>query len=134
MNETIKLEFKGRDRELRFGIGPSRILCEDKGITVTDMNTIDINELIQDLVVASLKYECFSAGTVPDFNKWEVYQWITDMEQETFQRIFDIFLKTRIVGKSIYDVYLKSLEEGEGDHAGDHTGSPQQKKNRPGMI
>ena len=48
VNETIKIEFKERMRELRFGIGPSRILCEDRGISFSDMHEITINELIQD--------------------------------------------------------------------------------------
>ena len=113
VNESIKLEFKGRVRDLRFGIGPTRILCEDRGINVSEMQNLDLNELIQDLIVASLKMECLVSDTEVDFNKYEVYQWITDMEQETFQQIFDIFIKTRTVGRSIYDTYLKNLEKGK---------------------
>jgi len=115
VNESITLNFKERDRVLRFGIGPTRILCEDRGISAADMQKIDINELIQDIIVAALKFECLVSGTIVDFNKWEVYQWITDMEQETFQQIFDIFLKTRVIGKSIYDRYMKELEKNAGE-------------------
>ena len=132
VNESIKLEFLGRERVLRFGIGPSRILCEDKGITVTDMNTLDINELIQDLIYASLKFECYVNGHTVDFNKWEVYQWITDMEQVTFQQIFEVFIKTRTVGKSIYDVYMKNLEAANQPRM--DTPEEEEKKNKPGMT
>jgi len=114
VNESITLNFKGRDRVLRFGIGPTRILCEDRGLSAADLQTLEINELIQDIIVAALKFECLVSGISIDFNKWEVYQWITDMEQDTFQQIFDIFLKTRVVGKSIYDRYMKELEKNSG--------------------
>lgn len=127
VNETIKIEFKGRERELRFGIGPTRILCAEKGITVTDMQTIEINELIQDLICAALKFECYLSDHSIDFTKWEVYQWITELEQETFQQIFDVFIKTRTVGKSIYDMYLKNLETNEQAES-------DEKKNKPGTI
>jgi len=114
VNESITLNFKGRDRVLRFGIGPTRILCEDLEIKPSDMQDLDFNTFIQDIICASLKFECLLTGSVVDFNKWEVYQWITDMEQDTFQQIFDIFLKTRILGKSIYDKYLQELEKNSG--------------------
>ncbi len=129
VNESIKLEFKGRIRDLRFGIGPTRILCEDRGINVSEMQNIDLNELIQDLIVASLKFECLVSGSEVDFNKWEVYNLITDMEQETFQQIFDIFIKTRTVGRSIYDTYLKNLEKGK-----DAGVKAEVKKNRRGTT
>ena len=129
VNESIKLEFKGRIRDLRFGIGPTRILCEDRGINVSEMQNIDFNELIQDLIVASLKFECLVSGSEVDFNKWEVYNLITDMEQETFQQIFDIFIKTRTVGRSIYDTYLKNLEKGK-----DAGVKAEVKKNRRGTT
>jgi len=131
VNESITLNFKERDRVLRFGIGPTRILCEDRGISAADMQKIDLNELIQDIIVAALKFECLLTGSAVDFNKWEVYQWITDMEQETFQSIFDIFLKTRVIGKSIYDKYLKEVEKNSGIKAGEPA---DEKKNLPGTI
>lgn len=111
MNETIKLEFKGQTRTLRFGIGPSRILCEDKNISVSDMSSLDINELVQDMIYASLKFDSLLQGKEPDFNKYEVYEWINNMSQETFQNIFDVFVKTRTIGRSIYDTYVESLEK-----------------------
>jgi len=109
VNEAIKLLFKGRERELRFGIGPSRILCEDKGITVSEMHALDINELVQDMIWSSLKFECLVHGKEIDFNKYEVYGWINDMSQETFQQIFETFIKTRTIGRTIYDTYLENL-------------------------
>lgn len=116
---------------MRFGIGPSRILCEEKGITVSDMHTIDINELVQDMIYASLKFECLMNDLEVDFNKYQVYQWISDMEKETFQQIFEIFINTRTLGESIYSLYLKNLEKTQGDH----TGLPlQEKKNKRGTI
>jgi len=129
-NETIKLEFKGRIRELRFGIGPTRILCEELDIQPSEMKDLDFNTFIQDIISASLKYDCLLTGVPIDFTKWEVYQWITDMEQETFQQIFDIFLKTRIIGKSIYDRYIKELDK----NAGQTTDSLDEKKNSLGTI
>ena len=138
VNETVKIEFKDRMRELRFGIGPSRILCEDRGITFADMHAISINELIQDIIYASLKFECLLKSEPIDFNKWEVYQWITEMEQETFQQIFEVFIKTRIVGKSVYDVYVKNLEElNKEDNDESNRNSPDpdaEKKNKPGTT
>ncbi|MCX7099919.1 MAG: hypothetical protein NTX38_00085, partial [Methylobacter sp.] len=95
LNDAIKLEFKGIVRTMLFGIGPSRILCDDKGITITDMQTLDINELVQDMVYASLKFDCLLKDDEVDFNKYEVYQWINDMDQATFQKIFETFIKTR---------------------------------------
>jgi len=127
INEAIKLEFKGRIRELRFGIGPSRILCRDRGITVSEMHTISINELIQDIICASLEFECYINEQPVDFNKWEVYQWINDLDQETFQSIFEVFIKTRTVGQSVYDVYMKNLSQADGE-------APDEKKNKRGMI
>ena len=135
--ETIKIEFKERMRELRFGIGPSRILCEDRGISFSDMHEITINELIQDIIYASLKFECLLKGEAIDFNKWEVYQWITDMDQETFQRIFEVFIKTRVVGKSVYDVYMKTLEDQNGAIEEANRNSPDadpEKKNSRGTT
>lgn len=111
--EAITLEFKGRQRQLLFGIGPSRILCEEKGITVNQMHTLDTSELVQDIIFASLKFECYLNDKPVDFNKWEVYQWINDMEQATFQAIFDIFIKTRTVGQSIYGNYMKNHQRDE---------------------
>jgi hypothetical protein len=128
VNEAIKLGFKGRARTLRFGIGPSRILCAEKGITVSDMQSIDINELVQDMIHASLKFDCLLKGEEVDFNLYEVYQWINDMEQSTFQNIFEIFIKTRTVGQSIYDLYLKNLEKAQGEE------SKAEKKNKHGTI
>jgi len=110
-NETIKLEFKNKERTLHFGIGPSRILCEDKGITVSQMHTLDPSEMVQDMIHASLKFDCFLKNEEVDFNIYEVYQWINDMEQKTFQRIFEIFINTRTIGESIYSVFLKSQEK-----------------------
>ena len=58
VQEKFTLDFKGRQRTIRFGIGPSRILCQNKGITISEMNTVDVNELIQDMIVASLEFDC----------------------------------------------------------------------------
>jgi hypothetical protein len=123
MNETINLDFKGKTRKLRFGIGPSRILCEEKGIPVSDMHTLDINELVQDMIHASLKFDSLLQGLEPDFNKYEVYEWINDMAQETFQKIFEVFIKTRTVGRSIYDTYVENLSKLAQDQ-----GEPQEEK------
>ena len=75
------------------------------------MSTLDINEIVQDMIYASLKFESLLQNKEADFNKYEVYEWITDMDQDTFQKIFEIFVKTRIVGRSIYDVYMDNLEK-----------------------
>ena len=137
LNEAIKLEFKGKVRNMLFGIGPSRILCEDKGITVTDMQRLDINELVQDMIYASLKFDCLLKGEAVDFNIYEVYQWINDMEQATFQNIFEIFIKTRTVGQSIYDLYLKNLEKaqkGDGENGRQGEEAIKEKKNKAGTT
>jgi len=132
MNEAIKLSFKNKERTLLFGIGPSRILCEDKGITVTGMQGLDTNELIQDMIFASLKFDCFLKNEEVDFSKWEVYKWINDMEQDTFQRIFEVFIHTRTLGQSIYSTWIKNLEKEQGSHEGQP--QPAKKKTRRGMI
>jgi len=132
--EAIRLKFKGRERVLLFGIGPSRILCEDRGITVTDMHTIDINELVQDIICASLKFECLLNDKEVDFNKYEVYQWITEMEQATFQQIFDVFIKTRTVGESIYSLYLKNLEKLNSGKSEEVKGREKEKKTNLGRF
>ena len=131
VNETIKIEFKGRIRELRFGIGPTRILCEDLGINPSEMQDLDFHLFLQDIIYASLKFECLLNGMEVDFNKWEVYQWITNMEQTTFQQIFDIFIKTRVIGKSIYDRFIKELEKTNGEKKPDPS---EEKKNKPGTT
>ena len=129
INEAIKVDFKGIGRNLRFGIGPSRILCQEKGITVSEMQELDTNELIQDMILASLKFDRLIQGLPIDFNQWEVYQWITDMDQESFQGIFDVFIKTRVVGQSIYDIYIKNLEKLTGDVETIRESSLPEKKN-----
>ena len=136
VNETYNIEFNGRMRELRFGIGPSRILCEDRGIAFSDMHSIPVNELIQDIIYAALKFECLLKSEPIDFNKWEVYQWITEMDQETFQQIFEVFIKTRVVGKSVYDVYVKNLEEQNkaGEEQANQNSPDPEKKNKPGTT
>jgi len=111
VNETIKLKFKNKERTLHFGIGPSRILCEDKHITVSQMHMLDVNELVQDMVYASLKFDCFLKNEQVDFNIWEVYQWINDMDQKTFQKIFETFIKTRTIGRSIYSEFMERQEK-----------------------
>ena len=135
-NEAIKLEFKGKVRTMLFGIGPSRILCEEKGITVTDMQTLDINELVQDMIYASLKFDCLLKGEPVDFNIYEVYRWINDMDQATFQNIFEIFIKTRTIGQSIYDLYIKNLEKQAAEMRGNASPEPagEEKKNKPGTT
>ena len=133
VNETIKLEFKGKIRELRFGIGPSRILCEDKGISLSDFQNLGTSELIQDMICAAIKFDCLLSEQAVDFTKWEVYQWINDMDQTTFQKIFDVFIKTKVIGKSVYDAYIQNLEmQKQGDK--DTEGDQNEKKNRPGMT
>ena len=80
------------------------------------MHTLDTSELVQDIIYAALKFECLLNNKEVDFNKWEVYQWINDMEQETFQAIFDIFIKTRTVGQSIYSSYMKNQQQTTEDN------------------
>lgn len=107
VKEKLTIEFLGIPRTLRFGIGPSRILCQNKGITISEMNTLDVNELIQDMIVASLEFDCLINEKEIDFNKYQVYDWINDMEQEQFQAIFQVYLETKVVGKSVYDLYME---------------------------
>lgn len=111
VKEQCTLEFKGKQRVIRFGIGPSRILCQNKGITISEMNTLDVNEMIQDMIVASLEFDCQINNETIDFNKYEVYQLINDMDQEQFQAIFNVYLETKVVGKSVYDLYLERTKE-----------------------
>lgn len=113
--EKFTLEFKGKQRVIRFGIGPSRILCQNKGITISEMNTLDVNELIQDMIVASLEFDCLIKDEPIDFNKYEVYELINDMDQEQFQAIFQVYLETKVVGKSVYDLYLERTKETAGE-------------------
>jgi hypothetical protein len=111
VQEKFTLDFKGRQRTIRFGIGPSRILCQNKGITISEMNTLDVNEMIQDMIVASLEFDCLINNETIDFNQHEVYQLINDMDQEQFQAIFNVYLQTKVVGKSVYDLYLERTKE-----------------------
>ena len=114
MQEQIQVSFKDKQRTIRFGIGPSRILCTNKGINVSEMNSLDVNELIQDMIAASFEFDCHLKSEEVDFTIWEVYQWITELSQEEFQKIFDVYIKTKVVGKSVYDLYVSKLEEISG--------------------
>jgi len=115
MADKFQIEFKGKSRTVRFGIGPSRILCANKGISVSDMHTLDVNELIQDMIVASLEFDCNLKNEPVDFTKWEVYEWLNEMTQEQFQAIFEVYIKTKVVGKSVYDLYIERTNEMAGE-------------------
>lgn len=109
--KELKITFKERERTLRFGIGPSRILCERREITLSQFNELDPIEAVYDMVWASLVFDCYQKDEEPDFNYYQVMQWISDMQQEEFQEVFDLWLHTKVIGRSLYDEYQDKLDK-----------------------
>jgi hypothetical protein len=95
---TLTVNIGGADRVLKFGTNASALFCETYGVGLAQMGELFKAENLnpahyRDLIWSALK----SGGT--DCTRLEVGDWIDEMEQAEFDRIFASF-ESAPVGKT----------------------------------
>lgn len=96
MQNTINIG--GKKRPFKFGTNATSIFCKEMGITLAQFNGLfssdkltkqEINgEEIVLLIYSGLLAGCYSAGLEPDFNRWNVGDWMDEMKPEDLEVIF----------------------------------------------
>jgi len=108
---TAEIFIGGKKRPIKYGTNSTAILCEIRGITLKDMTNmfseqkIKDNEItggeVRDLVFAGLTSGAYSKGEEPDFNRYQVGDWIDEMDADELIKAFEVMGASQPQGSNV---------------------------------
>jgi len=108
---TAEINIGGKKRPIKYGTNSTAILCEIRGITLKDMGDmfseqrIKDNEItggeVRDLIYAGLASGSYSKGEEPEFNRYQVGDWIDEMDADELIKAFEVMGESQPKGSNV---------------------------------
>lgn len=98
MNGTTEINIGGKLRPVKFGTNQSAMYCEVRGISLAKMQS-ELSNIedsdggsIRDLIYSALWAGCKTDKIEVDFDRYDLGDWIDDMDQEELNKCFQVLV------------------------------------------
>lgn len=96
MNITQEQHFKigGKKRLVKFGTNATAVFCDEHDMSLNEYQSITFKDIkpseARDLIWSGLVAGAHKEKKEVDFDKWDVGEWMDDMDQETMDELVDL--------------------------------------------
>lgn len=96
MNITQEQHFDigGQKRLVKFGTNATAVFCDERGVSLSEFQSITFQDIkpgeLRDIIWSGLVAGAHKEDKDIDFNKWDVGEWIDDLDEDTLDEVFDL--------------------------------------------
>lgn len=106
----IECEIGGKLRPVKFGMGAWKIFTEITGKSLDQMGSINWIEFSGYIIYAGLKQAALVNGDPVDFTPEKVFDWLDEIEDETYKSIMRTLAESKVLGRTFKDMVQAQSE------------------------
>jgi len=107
----IEVEMGGKVRPIKFGMGAWKIFTEVTGLPLDRLGEVDTVTFPAAIIYAGAKQAALANNEAVDFNLANVYDWIDEMPQDTFNSIAKCLSESKTMGRTFKDIVAESVKK-----------------------